>query len=152
MRAIALVWLSGLAGLWVGCSGSDGPAETDTGVVDAAHDGTADGADAADAPADSGVACGPKTCAAGEICTRTYTSGGACMPCGDGGACPTGKRCSGACCVDETPTYEYACAPKPGACTSLTCDGACGAALCARGGCPCETAAGGVATCHCLAP
>src|SRR5437868_92613 len=80
-------------------SSADSPVDSST---DSASDSGADsGKDApADSPGDGGsFACGDKTCTAGQLCTRTYTSGGACMVCtpgDDASTCPVGKHCSGA--------------------------------------------------------
>lgn len=139
-------------------------ATTDSVVVDSAHvdssldDAKADSATTDTAKVDSsldtaGGACGDKTCTAGQICTRTYTTGGACLPCGgDSAACGAGAHCEGACCAPDTHSYSYACKDAPSACGSApTCSGACGNALCS-GGCPCESVATDVVTCHCLAP
>ncbi|HRG95688.1 MAG TPA: hypothetical protein PLR99_05510 [Polyangiaceae bacterium] len=124
-------------------------ATPDTGVRD--DGGLVDGSRPDDGGADAGQECGGKTCAPGDVCTRTYTTGGACLACPDGGGCPTGRTCSGGCCVPTTVTYTYACAPTPAGCAAGLSCGACGTTLC-NAGCPCESAAGSTATCHCLAP
>ncbi len=121
---------------------------SDTG--DAAGHDTAVDTGAIDSAIDSGgIACGSLTCADGEVCTRTYTSGGACMACN--GGCPAGYHCSGACCTVDTPTYLYACKPMPPTCASAPSCAICGAAVCASY-CPCEAVSGDTVTCHCLAP
>lgn len=104
-------------------------------------------------PPDAGADCGGKTCAPGDVCMRTYTTGGRCLMCQpDGGGCPTGTTCSGpgGCCKPTTISYTYACEPAPSGCSGdLTCGG-CGT-LCS-GGCPCESVTADAVTCHCLAP
>lgn len=117
--------------------------------------GTDAGADAATSSdvgkADASFACGTMTCGAGQICTRTYTTGGACLSCGeDGGGCPTGMHCGGSCCVADTPSYGYACKTAPSGCSG-TC-ATCGTSEVCGGGCPCESVSGSTVTCHCLAP
>ena len=139
-----------------GCSSSD----SGTGSTgDSAVDGTASDTAGSDAKTDgaksdtAGGACGDKTCTAGQICTRTHTSGGACLSCGDdAAACPTGSHCGGTCCTPDTISYSYACKDVPTACVAgISCGDACGNALCS-GGCPCESVAADFVTCHCLAP
>jgi hypothetical protein len=149
-----------LFAILLGCGGSEDTGGSIDGGTDGAPTDTSTsdvgGSDTrADIGADVGgsTACGDKTCSAGEVCTKTYTTGGACQFCGDdAGACPAGRHCSGACCVDDVPTYFFECKPSPTECASgLTCSGACGGKVCS-GGCPCESAAGNTMTCHCLAP
>jgi hypothetical protein len=165
-----LIFLTGVASVLAGCGGETvatggGPdAGGDGSVVDAAHfdasgDATTDAAGDGAVERDAGAvdaasfACGNQTCAGGEVCVRTYTTGGVCLLCGDGGACPAGSHCGGQCCVNDVPSYAYACKPVPAACAAgLSCTGACGSAICTSGGCPCEAASGNAATCHCLAP
>jgi hypothetical protein len=173
MRAsvtLALPWVALAFASFVACSSSSSAGDTpDTGAADSsASDAPVDtgavDSTASDAPkldvgsdvaADAGFACGPKLrCADGEICTQTYTTGGACLPCdADGGGCPSGSHCGGSCCTVDVITYNYACAAKPSSCTgALACGGACASSLCTSGGCPCEGASGSTMTCHCLAP
>jgi hypothetical protein len=154
-----------MAGIVAACGGETAPqggapdAEADANVADAAHvDASPDASDGSIAP-DTGATdaasfdCGNETCAAGEVCVRTYTTGGVCQLCGDSGTCPSGRHCGGQCCVEDVPSYAYACRATPSACgAGLSCSGACGSALCTSGGCPCEAASGSAATCHCLAP
>lgn len=124
---------------------------------DAPSDAHSDGT--ADAPGDAGTFwCGDaaKTtgawCTAGQVCTRTYTTGGACLPCGDdAAACGTGFHCGGACCVRDVPAYSYACKTPASACTTAPSCATCGGSICS-GGCPCESVSGDTVTCHCLAP
>jgi len=125
-----------------------GDAPTDTIVVDV---GGGDG----DFPCGDGTPT--LTCHAGEVCTRTYTTGGACLACVGGTGCPTGRHCSGGCCVPDTISYAYACKPVPSSCGStVTCSGTCGSTLCPGGfggGCGCESVGtDGVVTCHICAP
>ena len=165
-----LILLSWMAAIVAGCggetesSGGAPDAGADARVADAAHvdaspdaspDASTDGSTDRDAGATDAAsfACGDRTCAAGDVCVRTYTTGGVCRICGDGGACAAGSHCGGQCCVVDVPSYAYACKPVPAACVGgLSCSGTCGSALCASGACPCETASGNAATCHCLAP
>ncbi len=145
----------------VDATGDTGPADTgtaDTGKSDAVGDSPTDvPADTGpadigpDAPADGGgFACGDKTCGADQICTRSYVTGGPCMTCSGPSDCPTGKKCSGGCCIPEVVSYTFACKPKPSGCTTLACGSAC-ESVCGSG-CPCEGVSGSTMTCHCLAP
>jgi len=155
-----------LASVLCGCGATttDGPAPTDSAVADSGGSDTkvVDSAAADTALVDSamaetssdaaGTTCGDKTCVAGEICTRTYTTGGACFSCDSDPTCGAGRHCSGGCCVADTPSYGYACKSLPSGCaSSLACGGTCGPAVCS-GGCPCESVSGTTVTCHCLAP
>jgi hypothetical protein len=120
---------------------------TATGTV--GHDATAD------APIDVGDAtatgCGGMTCGFNEVCVRTYTTGGACLACADPSSCPPGDVCNGSCCQPATPSYDYACRPRPLACAlGLSCS-SCGKTLC-QTGCDCDGASMGTMTCHCAAP
>ena len=128
---------------------SDSRAVIDSTAVDTATVETTTN-DSADVLADAHRSCGDHDCLGGQICTRTYTTGGTCFPCGDDDAdsCPAGRHCSGACCVEDAPSFTYACKPIPTACgDDLTC-ASCGAASCS-GSCPCEDVSAGVVTCRC---
>jgi hypothetical protein len=109
----ALAWLmTALVAGAIGCSSSQ------TSLRDAAGDAGGD-----DVP---GIACGPMTCAAGQVCVRTQTQGGACFLPVDGG-CPAGYSSSSTCC-ELDPTYS--CATRPAGCgPAVTCACA-GATLC----------------------
>lgn len=131
-------------------SSTDATDATDTAVDDGGADTSSSDADL-DAP---GIACGAdRRCTVGQLCVRTYTTGGACLICAGGTVCPTGKHCSGTCCVDDVPSYGYECKDAPTGCTppATSCAGACGAGGCSAG-CPCESATAEFVTCHCLAP
>jgi hypothetical protein len=156
-----------IAAFVAGCSSPDSTSgglvdsgNSDTGFADSAQtDSAADTAadtTKTDTPWDgTGAGCGDKTCTVDQICTRTYTTGGACEMCGDGGVCPAGRHCSGSafggCCVPDVITYGYDCKPAPTGCASAPSCGTCGSA-CGTGGCPCEGASGTTVTCHCMAP
>lgn len=154
-----------VAAIVLGCSsssdttgGTQDSSPSESGGGDARADSTPSET-SSETSADTGgdsttTGCGGKTCEAGQICRRTYTTGGVCKPCGDGGTCDPGEHCSGSCCVPDVPSYSYGCFPRPSSCAdTLACGGACGDALCGvPGGCPCESASGDMVTCHCLAP
>jgi hypothetical protein len=141
-----------IAAIVAGCGSTtglpDGTADAapDSSVADAAHvdaatdagggpvDASAADGSTTDARADAAsFACGNQTCGGGEVCVRTYTTGGVCQLCGDGGTCPSGRHCGGQCCVEDVPSYAYACRATPSACAA-------------------GLASGNAATCHCLAP
>jgi hypothetical protein len=130
----------------------------DTTVIDTAvlDTGTTDTV-VVDTGGDTDFVCGdtsPATiCHAGQVCTRTYVTGGACLACLGGTGCPTGRHCSGGCCVPDSISYTYACKPEPSSCgTTVTCSGTCGSTLCPVA-CGCESVGtDGVVTCHICAP
>jgi hypothetical protein len=73
-------------------------------------------------------ACGDTTCAAGDVCVREQTLGGACFPVDAG--CPAGTSPVSPCCVQDP---SYTCVPFPSACNGkLSCDCA-RQAICAAG-------------------
>lgn len=169
-----LAFFTVIAALFGGCSSSgstssgsedSSPGDSavgDTAQLDTKSDGSGGDSTTTDAPTDTSgdsatTPCGDKTCTNGQVCVRTFTSGGPCMTCGaDTGVCPSGSHCSGGppgCCVGDTPTYSYECKDLPTACApTLTCSGECGKALCLSY-CPCESISlEAVVTCHCLAP
>jgi hypothetical protein len=135
-------------------------ASSDTAASDTAASDTRPSEGGAETATDArfdtpGGACGSETCTAGQVCTRTYATGGACMVCtgDDADVCPSGRHCDGTCCVLDVISYSYACKAAPGSCGGTpSCTGACGTALCSGGGAVCEGFADGVITCHILAP
>jgi hypothetical protein len=96
---------------------------------------------------DSGsTPCNGQTCAPGEACVVTTSSGGACMPPDDAGVCPDGTHTTG-CCNNSSTTYE--CAPLPADCNgALACP--CAESLCQCGGC--DVVDAGVLACTCAYP
>jgi hypothetical protein len=102
------------------------------------------GADAAD----GGFACGNSTCVAGETCVQSTTSGGACLPHDDAGACPVGSQPEGPCCGFSS--VDYACRTTPAACHgTATCS--CASSLCGPATI-CTTTTNGELDCEFLAP
>jgi hypothetical protein len=103
-------------------------------------------------PFDGGYTlCGETECGPGESCVATNTSGGPCIPPGDGGSCPKGTVLDGGCCV-AAPSTLYVCQITPASCGGeLTC--ACSSSLCsASDGCFCAGVTNNVLTCNCEAP
>jgi hypothetical protein len=98
----------------------------------------------------SGVACGDRTCAPGQVCVRTESSGGPCQPVPDGGVCPPNTVPNGPCCIAYGVTY--ACADRPAGCDPLSCG--CAGTLCGAGpgGCPCVNATATQLECACRFP
>ena len=152
MRHLEVVGVVALA-LLVGCGGTttgpEGDAAVDGASVDtgAAFDSSVDGS--SDAPSETS-ACGGATCAAGEVCVTTHSSGGPCYAPNDAGVCPSGTRMSGGCCINDGSVL--ACKSVPAECLggSSCGDKTCASKLC--GGCICNTASAAGVDCSCLAP
>lgn len=102
--------------------------------------------------------CSGSTCAAGQVCVTKTTNGGQCdqtIYVTNGNACPlTMVECGD---IDagnvgcQVHTVTATCEDVPTSChDALTCDGACGIALC--GSCDCESASDTSIACGCAAP
>jgi hypothetical protein len=124
-------------------------------TADAPNDARPDAITSLDAPTDGaptdslggGPTCGTMTCAAGDVCVRVQTLGGACFMPGDAG-CPAGFS-PGVVCCEADPTFH--CAPRPPACGStLTC--ACAASALCTPGRTCTTPTTTQINCTLLAP